>query len=118
MQNPTEAILGYVAYQAWAVTLGAFWFYSQIAKRASSVPDYEKGMTAGMSNHGQWFYVYPWQQTVFWVALFGGIAGFMIAVFITQRHFGKEALKKMRPLTLFLAVVLAIFGWSLVTQQM
>ena len=118
MQHRLEGILAYVAYQAWAVALGSFWFGHEIARRASPVPDHENGMTAGMSNHGQGFFVYPWQKALFWAAFFGGIAVFMTASSIIQSHFGTEALKKMRPMTLVLAVVLSILGWSLAIQLM
>lgn len=116
MLNRLETVLGYVAYQAWAVGLGAFWFYIQIARTASSVPDPATGMTAGMSDHGEWFFVHPWKKTLFWVALFGGVAAFMIAVATMQNYFGKEALKKLRPKTLALAVIVAVTGWTLVIR--
>ena len=117
MRIDLEDILGYVAYQAWAIGLGAFWFYFQIARAASPVADPATSMTAKMSNHGQWLFVHPWQQTLFWGALCGGMAVFAVAVVTMQSRFGRQALQKLRPMTLTLAVIIAIVGWGFVIQR-
>ena len=117
MRIELEDILGYVAYQAWATVLGAFWFDFQIARAASPVADPTTGMTARMSNHGQGLFVHPWQQTLFWGALWGGMAVFAVAIVTMESHFGRQALQKFRPMTLTLAVIIAIVGWGFVIQR-
>jgi hypothetical protein len=112
-----EDTLGYVAYQAWSIVVGAFWFYFQIARAASPVADPATSMTAKMSNHGQRLFVHPWQQTLFWGALCGGMSVFAVAVVTMESRFGRQALQKLRPMTLTLAVIIAIVGWSFVIQR-
>ncbi len=114
MRNRWECFLGYIAYQAWAVGLGAFWFYFHIASAASPDPDFERGMTARMTDHGEPFFVHPWQQALFWGALIGSLTVGMIAVAALHNQVGSEAVQKSRPVTMILAITIATVGWALV----
>ncbi len=116
MLNRWECFLGYIAYQAWAVGLGAFWFYFYIASAASPAPDFAKGMTARIMDRGEAFFVHPWQQALFWGALFGSVTVFMVAVGTMHNQLGNEAVQKFRPVTMTLAIIIAVVGWALVVR--
>lgn len=116
MRSRWECFVGYIAYQAWAVGLGAFWFYFHIASAASPDPDFERGVTARMMDHGESFFVRPWQQALFWVAIFGSVTVFAVAIGTLHNQVGKEAVQKFRPVTMTLAIVIAVVGWALVVR--
>lgn len=107
-----EGVLGYLAFQAWTVGIGAFWFWFRLAKTGASAPDHQTGQVAGLSDHGHWFYVYPWQKSLMYGAVFCAIAVFIIAVGLMQSFFGKEALAKLRLPTIALAVFGGILFWG------
>jgi len=111
-----EGVLGYLAFQAWTVLIGSFWFWFRLAKTGASAPDHQTGQIAGLSNHGQWYYVYPWQKSLMYGAGFCAIVVFMIAVFLIQKFYGEEALAKFRFPTLALAIVGGILFWGSIAR--
>ncbi|WIY67978.1 hypothetical protein KB221_07570 [Aquidulcibacter paucihalophilus] len=116
--NPGPAIrpgtltaLTFVAYQAWSIGLGAFVFFFALGKDSAPIPDPATGRTFAFSNHGSEFYVEQWKFYLFYIALGLGMVLFMISVGAIQLRFGKAALVRVRPVSLFLAVCGAVLFW-------
>lgn len=106
----------YVAYQAWAIGAGSFWFYFRMAASSADRPHLSTGQTVEMNNHGQLFYVEPWQFTLFIGSLLLSGVVFAVLIMWAQARFGRESLAATRPLPFAAAIVGAVVFWRFAPQ--
>ena len=107
----TLTVLTYVAYQAWAIGLGAFAFFFSLGKHSAPMPDPATGRTYEFNNHGTEFYVEQWKFYLFYTALGLGLVTFMASVGFIQMRFGKAALVRVHPVSLAFALCSAVLFW-------
>lgn len=108
--------LAYAIYQAWAIGLGSFWFYFRMLQSGAERPHLSTGQTMAVNNHGQNFYVEPWQATLHIFGLVGSVFAFAALFVWAQSRYGRESLAATRPLPFVAAVVGAVVFWHFAPQ--
>jgi len=109
--------LAYAIYQAWAIGLGSFWFYFRMLQSGAERPHLSTGQTMAVNNHGQDFYVEPWQATLHLFGLVGGLFAFAALFVWAQVRFGRdERLYGFQPLAFVVAIVGAVIFWHFAPQ--
>lgn len=106
----------YAAYQAATIGMGSFWFYFRMAASSADRPHLSTGQTVEMNNHGHFFYVEPWQFTLYVATLIGGLGVFAALIVWAQYRYGRESLAGTRPLSFAAAVVGAVVFWRFAPQ--